>query len=259
VRKKAGRIQELARLLNVRPAAGSAGISHTRWATHGPANDRNAHPHVSADGLCAVVHNGVIENYATLRRQLTSEGIAFQSDTDTEVIAQLIGQRLALLCDGQNSPPSHLFIDAVAKTLPLLKGTYGLAVVSPLFPGMIVGARLGSPLVVGVGEGENLLASDASALLGKTQKVVYMHDHQMCVLTGDDWHVLDQDRARVEVTVHEIEWEAGDTDKGDYEHHMLKEIHEQPEALENALRGRLSESDATAHFGGLNVGATQLR
>ncbi len=256
IRKKAGRIQNLAQMLREQPAHGTAGISHTRWATHGPANDRNAHPHASSNGLCAVVHNGVIENYAGLRRQLQSEGVPFHSDTDTEVIAQLIGERLATLGD---DPPPHLFADAVARTLPLLKGTYGLGVVSPLFPGVIIGARLGSPLVVGVGDGENLLASDPSALVGKTQKAVYLHDNQMCVLTADDWHVLDQDRTRVDATITDIEFDDADTGKGDFDHHMLKEIHEQPEALENALRGRLCEADATAHFGGLNIDPRQLR
>jgi glucosamine--fructose-6-phosphate aminotransferase (isomerizing) len=256
VRKRAGRIANLAQALTDQPLAGTAGISHTRWATHGPANDRNAHPHASGNGLCAVVHNGVIENYASLRRQLQAEGVDFLSDTDTEVIAQLIGQRLASLGD---NPPPHLFADTVARVLPLLKGTYGLGVVSPLFPGTIIGARLGSPLVVGVGEGESLLASDPSALVGTTQKAVFLRDNQMCVLTADNWHVLDHGRTRVQASIQEIEVTEADSGKGGYEHHMLKEIHEQPEALENALRGRLCEADATAHFGGLNIDPRQLR
>ncbi|MBY0227767.1 MAG: glutamine--fructose-6-phosphate transaminase (isomerizing), partial [Gemmataceae bacterium] len=259
LRKRAGRLAELSRLLREQPAPGLAGISHTRWATHGPANDRNAHPHLSDNGLCAVVHNGVIENYAGLRRQLQAEGVHFRSDTDTEVIAQLVGQRLALLCSAADDPPPRLLAEAVAKTLPLLKGTYGLAVVSPLFPGVLVGARLGSPLVVGVGDGENLLASDPSALVGQTRKVVYLQDHQLAVLTPDEWHILDQSSERVPATVQQIDWDAGDAGKGDYDHHMLKEIHEQPEALENALRGRLCDADATAHFGGLNLDPKQLR
>src|SRR5206468_4251748 len=153
--KKAGRINELAKHLRERPAPGCHGISHTRWATHGPANDRNAHPHLSSDGAVAVVHNGVIENYAALKRQLQGEGVVFHSDTDTEVIAQLIARRLR----GD-------LVDAVRQVLPLLKGTYGLAAISPHHPDVIVGARLGSPLVLGVGQGEQFLASDPSALLG---------------------------------------------------------------------------------------------
>jgi glucosamine--fructose-6-phosphate aminotransferase (isomerizing) len=254
LRKRAGRIQELARHLHERPAPGCTGISHTRWATHGPANDRNAHPHFGGDDLVAIVHNGVIENYAALKRQLESDGVFFQSDTDTEVIAQLIARNLAA---GESSPGD--FIDAVAKALALLKGTYGLAVLSRLHPGMVLGARLGSPLVLGVGDGENFLASDPSALVGQTERVVYLQDHQLCVLTADDWLILDHERSRVEAPVQTIDWDPADADKGVFEHYMLKEIYEQPEALENALRGRLDDADATAHFGGLNLDTQQLR
>ncbi|HXG10040.1 MAG TPA: glutamine--fructose-6-phosphate transaminase (isomerizing) [Gemmataceae bacterium] len=248
LRKRAGRIAELAEHLRQRPAPGCIGISHTRWATHGPATDVNAHPHVGGNGLVAVVHNGVIENYATLKRQLQAEGISFQSDTDTEVIAQLI----ALHLNGD-------LAEAVAKVLTLLKGTYGLAVISPRNPDVVVGARLGSPLVLGLGQGEHFLASDPSALLGQTEKVVYLQDHQMCVLTPDSWQILDRQRTRVEASVHKIDWDASDADKGLFEHYMLKEIYEQPETLENAMRGRLDDADASAHFGGLNLDTQQLR
>ena len=149
VRKRAGRIADLAALLEQQPAPGRQGISHTRWATHGGATDRNAHPHLGGDGEVAVVHNGVIENYSALKRQLQAEGVRFQTDTDTEVIAQLIAYHL----NGD-------LVEAVRKALGQLKGTYGLAVLSPRHPGLIVGARLGSPLVLGVGEGESVLASD---------------------------------------------------------------------------------------------------
>jgi glucosamine--fructose-6-phosphate aminotransferase (isomerizing) len=248
LRKRAGRIADLAQFLNERPAPGCQGISHTRWATHGPANDRNAHPHVSGDGSIAVVHNGVIENYAVLKKQLQQAGIRFNSDTDTEVIAQLIAQNY----HGD-------LVDAVRKTLDMLKGTYGLAVVSSRQPDLIIGARLGSPLVVGVGHGEHFLASDPAALLGSTENVVYLQDGQMCVLRSDSWHVFDNNHIRVDAPVHRIDWEVGDAEKGRFEHHMLKEIFEQPEALENAIRGRLSVEDASAHFGGLNLDARQLR
>ena len=254
LRKRAGRIQDLVHYLRDHPARGVTGISHTRWATHGPANDRNAHPHVSSDQRIAVVHNGVIENYAPLKRQLASDGVVFHSDTDTEVIAQLIARRL----DASSTSPGD-FIEAVSRILPLLKGTYGLAVLSRRHPGMVLGARLGSPLVLGVGDGENFLASDAGALVGQTGRVVYLQDHQLCVLTANEWHILDADRMRVEADVHTIDWDASDTDKGTFDHYMLKEIYEQPEALENALRGRLDDADATAHFGGLNLETQQLR
>jgi glucosamine--fructose-6-phosphate aminotransferase (isomerizing) len=248
LRKRAGRVADLVNYLQERPAPGCVGISHTRWATHGPATDGNAHPHVSSDGQVAVVHNGVIENYAALKRQLQAEGITFQSDTDTEVIAQLIARNL-----------DEDLLEAVSRTLPLLKGTYGLAVISPRCPDVVVGARLGSPLVMGIGEGEHFLASDPAALVGQTDKVVYLQDHQVCALTADSYHIEDQQRIRVEASVQQIDWDPGEADKALFEHYMLKEIYEQPESLENAMRGRLVEADSSAHFGGLNLDTQQLR
>ncbi len=250
LRKKSGRVNELSMLLADQPAPGTVGISHTRWATHGAATDGNAHPHVAGSGpnSVAVVHNGVIENYAILKRQLEAEGIHFQSQTDTEVVAQLIAYHL----DGD-------LVSAVRKVLKLLKGTYGLAVVSPQNPDVIVGARLGSPLVVGVGEGEHYLASDPSALVGNTRKVVYLRDRELCVLTNDEFHVYDDGAARISASVQNIDWDAGESDRGGFPHHMLKEIHEQPETILAAMRGRLDESDATAHFGGLNLDHQQIR
>ncbi|MBV9125834.1 MAG: glutamine--fructose-6-phosphate transaminase (isomerizing) [Planctomycetes bacterium] len=248
LRKRSGRIAGLAKLLQEQPAPGCHGISHTRWATHGPATDSNAHPHLGGDGLVAVVHNGVIENYAVLKRQLQEEGVVFKSDTDTEVIAQLIARQL----NGD-------LVEAVRKTLTLLKGTYGLAVISPRQPDLLIGARLGSPLVLGIGQDEHFLASDPAALIGSTEKVVYLQDNQLCVLTSEDWHILDQDQVRVHAPVHQLDWDPGDADKGAFEHHMLKEIYEQPESLENAMRGRLVDADASAHFGGLNLDTQQLR
>jgi glucosamine--fructose-6-phosphate aminotransferase (isomerizing) len=258
LRKKAGRIQNLVRYLRDKPAPGTSGISHTRWATHGPATDRNAHPHVGGDGLVAVAHNGVIENYAQLKRQLQADGVVFHSDTDTEVIAQLIAIHLN---DGAPSADwsDNELVEAVSKTLALLKGTYGLAIVSPRCPGVVIGARLGSPLVLGIGQDENFLASDPNALVGLTEKVVFLQDNQVCVLTPDNWHILDQERARVDAPIQQIASELAESDKGSFAHFMLKEIYEQPEALENALRGRLSDDDSTAHFGGLNLDSQQLR
>ncbi len=185
VRKKAGRIAALEAYLRHEPASGTTGIGHTRWATHGGPSDRNAHPHVAGHGRkrVAVVHNGVIENYAVLKRRLQDDGAVFTSDTDTEVIAHLISQHL------DDDLP-----EAVASVLPLLKGTYGLGVISPAHPGIIVGARLGSPLVVGVGEGETFLASDPIALTGQARQVAHLSDHQMCVLHADEWRLLDRDR-----------------------------------------------------------------
>src|SRR5439155_250142 len=213
LRKKAGRISNLVRCLRDHPAPGTSGISHTRWATHGGATDFNAHPHLGGDGAVAVVHNGVIENYATLKRQLQADGYLFRSDTDTEVIAHLIASYL-----------DDDLVEAVRRALPRLKGTYGLAVLSPRFPGLVVGARLGSPLVLGVGSGEAFLASDPSALVGHTAEVVYLNDRQLCVLTPEEWKILDPDRVPVEARVHQLDWDPGDGDKGDFDHFMLKEI-----------------------------------
>jgi len=248
LRKRVGRIADLARLLSRQPAPGCHGISHTRWATHGGVRDVNAHPHIGGDGAIALVHNGVIENYATLRQQLRAEGFEFKTETDTEVIAHLI----ALHLHGD-------LVEAVRKALARLKGTYGLAVISPQQPGMIVGARLGSPLVVGLGDGEAFLASDPSAFVGYTARAVYLSDHQICVLTPDDWEILTPDRAPVEAAIHQIDWQPGDAERGNYEHFMLKEIYEQPEVLQNAMRGRLNEADSSAHFGGLNLDSQRLR
>ncbi len=248
LRKCAGRINDLAKYLKDQPAPGCIGISHTRWATHGPANDHNAHPHLSQDGSVAVVHNGVIENYAVLKRQLQDDGIVFHSDTDTEVIAQLIAFHY-----------QDDLVEAVRKVLGLLKGTYGLAILSSRQPDLIVGARLGSPLVLGVGHNETFLASDAAALMGHTEKVVYLQDHQMCVIGPDSWHVLDANHDQIDATIHQIDWVPGEADKGIFDHYMLKEIFEQPEALENAMRGRLNDEEASAHFGGLNLDARHLR
>jgi glucosamine--fructose-6-phosphate aminotransferase (isomerizing) len=248
VRKRAGRVSDLVQYLRERPAPGCHGISHTRWATHGPATDANAHPHLGGHGVVALVHNGVIENYAELKAFLRARGVAFQSDTDTEVVAQLIAHHL----NGD-------LVEAVRKAVGLLKGTYGMAVLSPREPKLIVGARLGSPLVLGLGHGENFLASDPSALAGNTDRVVYLKDHQLGVLAADEWHILDADRTRIEAEIEPIDWDLDDADKGAFEHYMLKEIYEQPTALENAMRGRLVEADASAHFGGLNLDPQRLR
>jgi glucosamine--fructose-6-phosphate aminotransferase (isomerizing) len=248
VRKRAGRVGELAALVAHEPVPGHTGISHTRWATHGGATDGNAHPHLGGDGVVALVHNGVIENYALLRQELQAQGCVFRSQTDTEVVAHLVARYL----DGD-------LVEAVRAATARLKGTYGLAVISPRFPGVVVGARLGSPLVVGIGEDESFLASDPQALMGQTDKVIYLEDRQFCVLTPDRWEVLDRDRAPVAPSLHTIDGDHTDIGTNGFPHFMLKEIHEQPEALENTLRGRLDDDAGTAHFGGLNLTPQQLR
>jgi glutamine---fructose-6-phosphate transaminase (isomerizing) len=247
LRKRAGRIADLDALLRSHPAPGCVGLSHTRWATHGPATDRNAHPHVGGNNIVALVHNGVIENYAVLRRQLLEDGVQFHSDTDTEVVAQLIARHFR-----------DDLAEAVRVVLPLLKGTYGLAVVSPQQPDVVIGARLGSPLIVGIGAGEHYLASDPAALIGYTDRAVYLEDYQLCILSAGDFRIEGL-QGRVTALVEDIDSSNGDTGRGDFEHYMLKEIYEQPETLENAMRGRLVDADASAHFGGLNLNNRQLR
>jgi glucosamine--fructose-6-phosphate aminotransferase (isomerizing) len=250
LRKKAGRLAELRKHVSAHPAPGCHGISHTRWATHGGATDRNAHPHTDATGNIVLVHNGVIENFAALKHQLQATGVQFRSDTDTEVLCHLI---------------SHYYqgdlLSAVATALDRVQGTYGLAVMSKDEPGVIVGARLGSPLVIGIGPDGHYLASDATALAGFAEKVVYLSDRQVCQLDEVGYTIQNQDLDPVDSPIHDITdfLGDGDADRGEFPHYMLKEIYEQPEALQSAMRGRLDCADATAHFGGLNLTARRLR
>ena len=250
MRKKAGRIAELTKHLAAFPAPGTCGISHTRWATHGPATDANAHPHFDADGNVAVVHNGVIENYMALKQTLQEAGTEFRSDTDTEVLAHLIGRYY-----------QDDLLSAVKAALAHVKGTYGIAVVCRREPGVIVGARLGSPLVIGIGPDGHYLASDANALAGYATQVVYLNDRQICQLDAESWVIRNQDLDTVDSPLQDIAQflGIGDAELNGYPHFMLKEIYEQPETIANAMRGRLDDGDATAHFGGLNLDIKQLR
>jgi glucosamine--fructose-6-phosphate aminotransferase (isomerizing) len=250
VQKCAGRVAMLAARLGADSAPGTLGIAHTRWATHGPANDRNSHPHVARFGEfeVAIVHNGIIENHAALRRSLAAAGAVFQSATDSEVIAHLLARHM----HGD-------LADAMRQVLPLLNGTYGIAAICAQQPDCIVGARLGSPLVIGIGAGEHFLASDANALAGRADRVVYLQDRQLCVLSRDEFRVLDFDQSPIDAAVETLDFGSTTDDKGDFEHFMLKEIFEQPEALENAMRGRIDDANATSHFGGLNLSPKRLR
>lgn len=250
IRKKAGRVNQLSRHIETQPIQGSIGISHTRWATHGGATDQNAHPHYASSSArdIAVVHNGVIENYANLKRELQAHGVAFQSETDTEVIAHLLARE----SDGD-------LLAILRRIIPLLKGTYGMALLSPSQGDRIVAARLGSPLVIGIGDGEHYLASDPSALIGHTKQIVYLQDHQVCEISANEFHIYDASHSKVSVSVQNIDWKKASSDLGEYPHYMLKEIHEQSESVANAMRGRLDLENATAVFGGLNLDPRQLR
>ncbi len=260
--KSAGRIENLEACLAASPLPGTVGIGHTRWATHGGPTDENAHPHLGASGVVAVVHNGVIENFRALKSQLEQLGYAFRSGTDTEVVAHLIAEELNRVSDDDtragDQPYDHL-VQTMQRAMAQLRGTYGLAAVFRDEPGVIIACRLGSPLVIGVGHGEHFLASDGAALAGRTDKIVYLADHELAVVSADSLRVRHADQGHVRHAVHTVEAQPNTLDQAGYPHFMLKEICEQPDTIRNALRGRLSHHEATAVFGGLNLSAHQLR
>jgi glucosamine--fructose-6-phosphate aminotransferase (isomerizing) len=256
-RKCAGRIAALAKLMAEKPASGSFGISHTRWATHGKVNDENAHPHLDASGKIALVHNGVIENYRTLKEQLNRGGDNdFRSQTDTEVLAHLIGSIYQQL-DGKDSKAR--LVNAVRTALKQVIGTYGIAVVHADIPNFIIGARRGSPLVLGVGKDENFLASDVSAIVAYTRDAVYLNDFDVVAVERDKFEISSLAGETGDHQVSKVDFTAEDIKKGDYPHYMLKEIFEQPDSVRDAMRGRLSLEECTAKLGGLNMTPEQLR
>jgi glutamine---fructose-6-phosphate transaminase (isomerizing) len=259
VRKKTGRIDSgLATYLQSNPVAGTLGIGHTRWATHGVPSDRNCHPHFDASGRIAVVHNGVIENYDALKERLMRAGHQFKSDTDTEALAHLIGdyygRRKKRARDGNG-----VLTQAVCDALREVIGTYGIAVICADEPDKIVGARRGSPLIIGIGKGEHFVASDANAIVAHTKKVVYLNDYDVATITAKRFEVMNlgADMARIQIS--RLEFSQEDAVRGEHAHFMLKEIFEQPRTIENALRGRLDFKNATAKFGGLNLSDDALR
>jgi glucosamine--fructose-6-phosphate aminotransferase (isomerizing) len=271
--KSVGRVANLAKLVSGKRLAGTTGISHTRWATHGGVTDANAHPHLSSDGQIALVHNGVIENYAAIKKFLLTKGYTFASETDTEVLANLIAYHLAkepagaasggittasAVSEAASDAPSRL-LTAVRKTLLHVEGTYGIAVVSPAFPGELVAARKGSPLILGVGDQEHLIASDVSALVSRTQNVVYLKDGELVHVTAAGFTLSTLDLSDVSPVIDKVTWSVDDAELGDHPHYMLKEIFEQPQALENAMRGRFSADGSTANFGGLNLTPADFR
>ncbi len=254
VTKTAGRVQDLRDRVSDRTKA-TIGIGHTRWATHGEPNDINAHPHTDTDGRIAVVHNGIIENAEQLRDALSNRGVKLASDTDTEALAHMIA------AEAVGDTPLE---EAVRATLRHVEGTYGLVVLDTRHPDELVVARNGSPIVLGIGEAEMFVASDVAALVRYTKQVVYLDDAEVATVHATDYRVVPldgsgrraADASKVPTTV---EAEAGDYELGPYEDFMLKEIHEQPEALRRALRGRLDERFATAKLGGINLDARELR
>jgi glucosamine--fructose-6-phosphate aminotransferase (isomerizing) len=248
--KAAGKIRQLESRLAETSLQGTSGIAHTRWATHGEPNDVNAHPHSDQRGRLALVHNGIIENYAVLKSALESEGHHFRTQTDTEVLAHLVEEFLK----------RGLRLEAaVAEALAKVEGTYGIAVMCADEPGVVVGARKGSPLVVGIADGEYFLASDVAPIIEHTRQVVYLDDGEMAVLTPDGFHTSTIGRVPVDKAVHEVEWDLAQIEKGGFDHFMLKEIFEQPDSVRNAMRGRLNTAEGLARLGGLNMTQDEMR
>ena len=230
---------------------GKLGIGHTRWATHGPPNDINAHPHLSSDGTFALVHNGIIENYTSLKASLSQRGYTFSSQTDTEVLVRLIE-------DVRKSTGLSLG-KAIRQALSQVQGTYGIAVVSSEDPNMLIAARKGSPLILGVGDGEYFLGSDAAPIIEYTRKVVYLNDGEMIIVRRTGFTVFTVENVALDKKVYELEWDLEQIEKGGYDHFMLKEIMEQPSSLENAMRGRLFKKAPYVVLGGMHEAMEQLR
>lgn len=235
VEKSKGRLTALRKLLaSQAPLSGCVGIGHTRWATHGEPSDMNAHPHVGQDGKIAVVHNGIIENYLEIKQSLMRKGIVFTSDTDTEVIVQLLEYYYRKQSD---------LLEAVYAVLKRIKGAYALGILCSDFPGQIVAARKDAPLLIGYGQDGNYIASDATALLAHTRTVTYMEDDEVAVITADHVQIFDGDRSVLDKEKHTIEWDVSAAEKCGYAHFMLKEIMEQPEAVRKTISGRIAEKE----------------
>ncbi len=255
--KTVGRVEQLEKATAKVRLTGTVGIGHTRWATHGGVTEANAHPHLSSDGKFALIHNGVIENYGQIKAFLAGQGFTFKSETDTEVLCNLIAYHYAkapAAKDGQ-SP----FLESVRKALRHVEGTYGIAAMCVDHPTEIVAARKASPLILGVGENEYLLASDASALVSSTKNVVYLKDGELVHLTPREFAISTLEETDVAPVVDRIEWNVEDANMDGFAHFMEKEIFEQPQALENSMRGRFSADGSTALFGGLNLTPAEFR
>ncbi len=245
--KAAGKIRALEELIEGKTFTATMGIGHTRWATHGVPNEINAHPQLDCTGKIALVHNGIIENFKTLRSFLERRGHSFESDTDTEVIAHLIEEYY----DGN-------LTRAVQLAMSQVEGTYGIAVISLAAPDMVVAARHGSPLAVGLGEGENFIASDVSAMLEHTKKVVYLNEGEVATVTRNGLQISTMDNVPVPTKFHEIEWDLDQLEKSGFEHFMLKEIYEQPTTIRNAMRGRLNYEEGTSRLSGIKLKYNEL-
>lgn len=259
VTKVAGRVAELEKAVQQKSMSGTLGIGHTRWATHGAATQENAHPHVGGNGILTLAHNGVIENYESIKSELEAKGYIFRSQTDSEVVAHLIAECLKeSKADDEELTDAHC-ISAVQAAITRLRGTYGLVIIFRDISDLLIAARCGSPLVIGVGKNEQFVASDTSPLVGFTERIIYLADHQLAVIRADNIQVLHRDNGRVRPSIQPLSSQSNDVVLEGYEHFMLKEIYEQPQSIQNAIRGRLDRDNATAKFGGLNLTTQQLR
>jgi len=251
VYKRQGKIIELERSLpEPNRCSGNVAIAHTRWATHGEPNEINAHPHLDCQGEIAIVHNGIIENYKLLRERLTELGHRFVSDTDTEVIVHLIEQFMT-------SEPS--LEDAVREAMKRVEGTYGLVVLSKKHPEKLIAVRKGSPLIIGISDNEHFIASDVSAIVIHTKRVIYMQDNEICTVHADRFEITTLDKLSVKPEISVVDWDISAIEKGDFKHFMLKEIFEQPITIGNGFRGRINDQLGTARLGGLNLPSFELR
>lgn len=251
VRRAVGKLSELEALLQKQPLVGNLGVGHTRWATHGAPTEKNAHPHADATGTVVVVHNGIIENYLPLKEKLAADGCAFKSQTDTEVVGHLISSYRKKLAKGSHDAKA-VFISAVQAALHDIKGTFALGIVCADVPNVVIGARRDCPLIVGLGEKQNFLASDVPAILSYTRDVVFLEDGDVAVLSKDGVDFLGSDGKKVERKTHKIAWDPVQAEKAGYKHFMIKEIHEQPRVVENTLLGRLDHQTSEVSLGELD-------
>ena len=261
IKKTSGRITALEAILDEPDISQTLGLGHTRWATHGQPNQINAHPHADYTGKIAVVHNGIIENYATLKTWLQSEKVPFVSETDTEVIANLIGY-FYTKCDAdeQTKKPAGQgkFEWAVQRALREVHGTYGLGILCADCPDMFIGAKKGSPLILGVGDGEYILASDAAAIIEHTTHAVYLADNEIVIVTPSGFHSKTIDNVVVTKELQEIEFSLEQIELGGFKHHMLKEIFEQPKALATCMGGRIDVRNCRIRLGGVDAYLREL-
>lgn len=246
--KTLGKIENLERAIKNKNWQSTLGMAHTRWATHGKPSDRNAHPHTDCKGELVIVHNGIIENYQKLKQALQKKGHQFKSETDSEVIAHLIEENYR----GDLGA-------AVRQSLSRLEGTYGIAVIHVKHPDVLIAARKGSPVVIGLKENEHFVASDVTPLVSHTKDVIYLEDGEIAEITPSSYHISTINNEKREPAINHVEWEIAEAEKQGYDHYMLKEIFEEPDAARNAMLGRVIPEEGLAHLGGLNMNDDEMR